>query len=380
MIEFGTTFPSYFTRSTDVVTVNAVENSQARTYVMEVIHSTPDNGDITYKTVTINVGWCEITHISTPAIPSTSASSYIVFDVEKTITLTPNFEQVPACGYTLSENIVWTIPSTSPITTTADPYVVTVVSTDGLNHHDVNTVIVKNTVLYEDQVFEPSITFDITITDPCRTSTITAITLTSMTVVLGEEEFQDFVEAVDSAGTSYGATVCGTRLYEIYDISTNTITEVATVIDNGSGNYQIRAHSNDEDNEGSHNLRLKVTFVNYPLADSVTFPTATTNFFLTVNQAVCDCSLITWDNPDILSLETGLMADPADTLLFVKATANEASKDASPAIRACYRNNGTCSTSATIVVVDDDTGVLDTSFMAFASNTLTVTPTVSAQI
>lgn len=287
---------------------------------------------------------------------------------------------MPACGYALSENVQWTIPATSPITETADPYVLTVISTDGLAHHGVNTVIVKDTVLYESDVWEPSITFDITITDPCRTSTITAITLSSMTVVLGEEELQSFVEAVDSAGTTYGSTVCGTRLYEIYDISSDTITEVATVIDNGSGNYEIRAFSENEDNEGSHNLRLKVTFVDYPLADSETFPEATTNFFLTVNQATCDCTLITWDNPALLTLETGLMTSPADTLPFLKAEANEASKDASPAIRACYRNNGSCPTSSTIVVVDDDTAVLDTAFMEFSSNTLTVTPTISSQI
>jgi len=42
-----------------------------------------------------------------------------------------------------------------------------------------------------------------------------------MTVVLGEIELQDFDEAVDSAGTSYGATVCGPRLYQIYVLPQN---------------------------------------------------------------------------------------------------------------------------------------------------------------
>lgn len=57
------------------------------------------------------------------------------------------------------------------------------------------------------------ITFPITITDPCRTSTITPYTFDDMTVVLGKVELQNFSEAIDSAGTSYGATVCGPRLY-----------------------------------------------------------------------------------------------------------------------------------------------------------------------
>ena len=231
---------------------------------MEVTHSTVDNGDLLYATVTINVGWCVITHIDPPAAPDVSDASYIVFDVEKTITLTPQFAQVPACGYALVEDIQWTIPSTSPIVETGDPYVLTVISTDGLAHHAVNPVIVQNFVTYDTSNWEPSLNFDVTITDPCRTSTITDISLTSMTVVLGEEEFQTFDEAVDSAGTTYGATVCGTRLYEIYDILTDAIATVAAVEDLTGGNFRIRANSIDENDEGSHNLRLRVTFVDYP--------------------------------------------------------------------------------------------------------------------
>lgn len=87
------------------MTVNAVDNAQAKTYTMQVTHSTPNNGDITYQTVTINIGWCEITHIDPPSIPTASDAAYTVFDVQKTITLSPAFAQVPACGYTLVENI-----------------------------------------------------------------------------------------------------------------------------------------------------------------------------------------------------------------------------------------------------------------------------------
>ena len=189
VIESGSTFPSYFTRSGDDVTINAVDNAQARTYIMEVTHSTVDNGDKTFSTVTISVGWCVITSISSPSQPSAGDASYIVFDTAKTITLTPQFEQVPACGYTLVEDIQWTIPGTAPITVTGDPYVLSVSSTDGLNHHATNPVIVQNNVEYDGSTWSPSVSFDIVITDPCRTSTITDITLTAMTVVLGEESF-----------------------------------------------------------------------------------------------------------------------------------------------------------------------------------------------
>lgn len=287
---------------------------------------------------------------------------------------------MPACGYALVEDIRWTIPSTSPITQTADPYVLTVVSTDGLSHHAEVPVIVQNFVEYDGTTWSPSLSFTVSITDPCRTSTITAITVAGMTATLGIETTQAFTEAVDSAGTTYGTTVCGDRLYEIYDISSNELTEVATIVDLGSGNYQIRAYSELEANEGSHNLRLRVTFADYPLADNSNYPKADTNFLLYIKQATCDCSLITWDNPEQLLLTTGLMFDPADTLTFVKSTANEASKSASPAIRACYRNGGSCPTSSTIAVVDDATGTLDAAFMSMTGNTLKVQPTVSSQI
>jgi len=111
---------------------------------------------------------------------------------------------------------------------------------------------------------------------------------------------------------------------------------------------------------------MRVTFENYPLADNANYPKADKNFVLFISEASCNCNLITWDNPARLDLSTGLMTSPADTLSFVKATANEASKTASPAIRACYRNGASCPLSATIAIVDDATNTLDASFMSVA--------------
>lgn len=72
---------------------------------MEVTHSTPDSGDVVYSTVTINIGICVITDIATPDVPDPSVVDYIVFDVANTWTVTPEFTQVPACGYALTEDI-----------------------------------------------------------------------------------------------------------------------------------------------------------------------------------------------------------------------------------------------------------------------------------
>ena len=105
MVENGSTFPTYMSRAGDDVTVNSDDNDQARTYVMDVTHSTINNGNLQYATVTINIGWCVITDIAAPDAPEVSATSYIIFDTQLTITLTPQFAQVPACGYALVEDI-----------------------------------------------------------------------------------------------------------------------------------------------------------------------------------------------------------------------------------------------------------------------------------
>ena len=65
--------------------------------------------------------------------------------------------------------------------------------------------------MYQSDQWEPYIEIPVVVTDPCRTSDIAAVTLTAMTVVLGEEEKQYFSEATDSAGDTYGASVCGVR-------------------------------------------------------------------------------------------------------------------------------------------------------------------------
>jgi hypothetical protein len=84
----------------------------------------------------------------------------------------------------------------------------------------------------------------------------------------------------------------------------------------------------------------------------------------------------------MLYMTTGFMYDVLDTLDFTKSIANEDSKSASPAIRACYRNGGTCVLDSTLAIVDDSTDVLDDvdNFMTMSGLTLTVAPTHSRHI
>jgi hypothetical protein len=142
----------------------------------------------------------------------------------------------------------------------------------------------------------------------------------------------------------------------------------------------IVIYSEDENDEGLFNLKMRVTFTDYPLATSPTYPNKEAFWSLQINPATCDCSLITWDNPAMLTLSVGVMY--TGDLTMVKATTNEDSKSASPAIRACYRNGGNCDEVSILDVVDDSTGVLDgtDSFMTMSGLTLTVVPTTSSHI
>lgn len=108
-----------------------------------------DSGDVVYSTVTINIGFCVITHIQEPDIPDPSLVDYIIFDTMNSWTVTPDFTQVPACGYAIQETLEWTIPDAAPFTVDAsNTYTMTSVSTDGLTDHNTYTLILKDYVVY----------------------------------------------------------------------------------------------------------------------------------------------------------------------------------------------------------------------------------------
>mmetsp|Transcript_28195 Transcript_28195/g.34904 ORF Transcript_28195/g.34904 Transcript_28195/m.34904 type:complete len:80 (-) Transcript_28195:6443-6682(-) len=78
------------TRNGAALTVAATDNTlHAKSYTMQVTHSTPDNGNQVYKTVTMTIGWCVITSVATPTTPTSAATAYTIFSPKKTITLTP---------------------------------------------------------------------------------------------------------------------------------------------------------------------------------------------------------------------------------------------------------------------------------------------------
>lgn len=111
----------------------------------------------------------------------------------------------------------------------------------------------------------------------------------------------------------------------------------------------------------------------------VAYPTLSVSFNLVISQATCDCNLLIWDEPTITTLDTKLYKSPVETKTLTKATINAASETASPAIRSCTGASA-CVRTSTVVLIDKNSGSLDTAFMTFDTTTLllTVEPTVSS--
>ena len=327
---------------------------------------------------------CVIEEIRTPDTPATVV--YNLMAAAHFEDLSPAFYQYPPCDYTLTETIAWDLP-----TIDADPDAIEAVSdyrisvsSAVLDIHGVYTLTLTDTVTYNDQSWAPSVAFDVDIRDPCKTSTIEAITLTDMTVTLGESVTQNFAEAVDTAETTYGLDSCGARVYSIV-LRSDGVTEVdyariETIVENS--NYRIVSDYSDESYEGTHELALYVTMLNYPVADDGTnHPTLLSNFDLTISAATCDCKLLNWIYPEAQSLTTTVLKATPDSITILHATVDEESKDDTPAIRACYRTDlgaapGCDETTVITSVVIESTGILP-GYMTLSGDDLTVAPTAN---
>ena len=89
---------------------------------------------------------------------------------------------------------------------------------------------------------------------------------------------------------SYAVVRAGDATYTPVDFA-----RVVTVADQIS--YKIVADSSTEAHEGTHNLALLITLVNYPISSDNAHPTLLSTFTLTINPAPCDCSQLLWDPP-----------------------------------------------------------------------------------
>ena len=106
----------------------------------------------------------------------------------------------------MSEVMAWSFnPSpANPITTdNANPYTL-LVSSAVNSDADVYSATLTNSVSYQGQSFLPSISFDITVIDPCLTTVIDALTINDITQETGVTVETVFDEPDDSAGSAVG--------------------------------------------------------------------------------------------------------------------------------------------------------------------------------
>mgnify|MGYP000881288913 CR=1 FL=1 len=73
VVESGSTLPTFFTLSGDVLTISATDNSQVKIYTMEVTHSTTfELAPIVFDTVRVDLRVCLITNLDAPPAPSST--------------------------------------------------------------------------------------------------------------------------------------------------------------------------------------------------------------------------------------------------------------------------------------------------------------------
>lgn len=356
--------PAYFTLSGDVMTIDATDNSQVRIYTMEVTIDTQfEDAPIVFNTVQIDLRVCVITRIDAPTQPV--STEYLIFalsplDIDLS---SPGFVQQPACGYPLSETFTWEIPPGAPITQTGN-YAIQVSSTTA-SDRDVYTVKLIDSANYAGtgKTYSNEISFTVTVTDPCLTTTLATFVIPNVSIEAGLTDVFEFAEVTDSAADSVSsATICGERTYSVYEIDADSNQQPQTIVtfarDATGAAHTLTTTTQDEVNDvGVHQMRLVVT-----LPDAL-YPSLPIDFTVTILTPVCDCTLLEWTPPQPETLSTTVKKIPSDTWTISKSTVLESSKSASPKIRACYIDGGpSCDETTEITAMVEYGGTFPTYF------------------
>lgn len=210
--------------------------------------------------------------------------------------------------------------------------------------------------MYDTQTFEPSITFDIEFLHPCRRTTFNDISISDISYQLRNGQNQDLEVAIpsDVASTLYsdGWETCGARTYAITDANGDTPTWVTAVTEGASANnFIIRVSIDDETyvDNSPHAMSVTVGFANYPVADDALHPTSSYDFSITIIAAVCDCTLITWNEPENIPriITASVVTTPATQALDEAGPLQSSLTDTSGA-RACDHDADECDYAYTI--------------------------------
>jgi hypothetical protein len=147
-------------------------------------------------------------------------------------------------------------------TVSGQNYKLTVSSTTN-SHAGVYKATLTNSVTYQSQSFLPTVAFDVTVTDPCLTTSFTAFTIGTVTPpathgVITQKAGQtietNFNEPAHSAGTAVGSqSICGAVTYSVVkraDGAAQTLVTVQTVTANKV--HKLVSQTQLEADEGTH--------------------------------------------------------------------------------------------------------------------------------
>lgn len=154
-----------------------------------------------------------------------------------------------------------------------------------------------------------AITFDITITNPCHTTTIPTLTFspnTQFTVVDGATATQEFTRPVNGVETSTGVPlVCGSYAFAVYADQSDSALSAAwlTIAEKpGSpGTYVMTADTTVDitllttEATKTYNVQVKAYLVDYTYIKTYTAKS------VQITAATCVCSALAWDAPAVLT-------------------------------------------------------------------------------
>lgn len=270
------------------------------------------------------------------AAPSTGLQ-YVLYDTTHKIDLSGNvYTQTPPCGYTTTNTHTWTIASGSPITVnSANPQQIDVVS---LDRTKVGTHAVTMTTVFEyaTQSFTETdtISFTVTIIDPCETTTINNAVFTpaTLTVTNGSTATMTFNEVTDSVEVANNIdTLCQGRTYTLLKNDETTAADFIALTGTAPGPYTITASPTLDSQVGSHTFKLKTELTAYPGNSNSPHYTAIP---VVVQGAACDQNGLGWLATAQVTQTVDVATGPT-TVNISPYTVDSASKSSTPEMRAC---------------------------------------------
>ena len=190
-----------------------------------------------------------------------------------------------------------------------------------------------------------TITFDVTITNPCFATTIPSLTFnpsSTMQVTDGSSGSVEFARPVNPIETSTGVSlICGRYVFEVYQDSSDTALSSAWVYiqekSSSPGTYEFWADTTvDTSLITTQSSQTYTIYVKSYLEDYTDVKTYTT-WDVQVNAASCDCTALLWDAPTIATPSVAVNIGSAETIPV--PVANTSNRSTNAGFDYCYASN-----------------------------------------